>query len=92
MNLLPEALAWWNRGYTVIAPSGGRTHPTGRPWTVLGGSRDTIPTLTVDELDALHAIACTLDQMPALGGTSPDQRTRTQAAGAGIHPEGACDR
>ena len=87
LNAVPPVLA-----AHVLAALGVGSLPTGRPWTVLGGSRDTIPTLTVDERDALHAIACTLDQMPALGGTSPEQRTRTQAAGAGIHPEGACDR
>lgn len=52
-------------GFTVLAPSAGRTHPTGRAWTALIGGPDTIPTITVEERDALHAIAATFDQMPA---------------------------
>lgn len=72
-------------GFTVVAPSGGRTHPTGRSWTVLGGSRDTIPTLTVDERDALHAIACTLDQVPATTWMPP-QHNGTQPENAGGRP------
>lgn len=55
-------------GFTVIAPSGGRTHPTGKAWTVLAGGPDQIPTLTIDERDTLHAIATTLDTMPATEG------------------------
>lgn len=51
-------------GYVVVAPSAGRTHPTGRPWTMLTGGPSSIPTITVDERDALHAIATMLDQMP----------------------------
>lgn len=52
-------------GYTVVAPSAGRTHATGRAWTVLTGGPQTIPTITADERDALFAIATMLDQMPA---------------------------
>lgn len=51
-------------GFTVIAPSHGRTHPTGHPWTTINGSKDTIPTLTGDDLDLLLAVLSTLDQMP----------------------------
>lgn len=51
-------------GFTVTAPSGGRTHPTGKPWTVIAGTPDTIPVISIDERDALHAIASMLDQMP----------------------------
>lgn len=53
-------------GFTVLAPSGGRTHKTGRAWTLMTGSPDTCPVLTVDERDALHAIANMLDEMPAV--------------------------
>lgn len=54
-------------GFTVVAPSAGRTHSSGDAWTVLRGTRDTIPTITVDERDALHAIATMLDRMPPEG-------------------------
>lgn len=52
-------------GWTVTAPSNGATHSTGRPWVLLAGGPDSIPTLTVAERDALHALAGTLDAMPA---------------------------
>lgn len=52
-------------GYVVVAPSGGRTHPTGKSWTALTGSPATIPTITIDERDALHNIAVIFDAMPA---------------------------
>jgi putative DNA primase/helicase len=70
-------------GYVVVAPSAGRTHPTGNAWTILVGSPATIPTITADERDALHAIASMFDTMPAaepvqpsmsFGGTSSGTR------------------
>lgn len=51
-------------GYVVVAPSAGRTHPTGGAWVVAAGGIATIPTLTEDERDVLHAVASTFDQMP----------------------------
>lgn len=58
-------------GFTVLAPSAGRTHPTGRAWTLLTGSPATCPVLTVDERDSLHAIANMLDEMPAVEAPTP---------------------
>jgi putative DNA primase/helicase len=51
-------------GFVVTAPSAGRTHPTGRAWTILRGGPHTIPTITIEERDALYAIATMLDEMP----------------------------
>lgn len=51
-------------GFTVASPSAGRSHPSGKPWMLLAGTPATIPTLSVDERDALHAIANMLDSMP----------------------------
>lgn len=65
-------------GFTVIAPSAGRTHPTGKPWLVACGSRDTIPTITVDERDALYAIAGLLDAMPAIDEPASPARPRIE--------------
>ena len=52
-------------GFTVVAPSAGRTHPTGEAWQLLAGNPATIPTISEDERDALHAVAAMLDAMPA---------------------------
>lgn len=68
-------------GFTVIAPSAGRSHPTGRGWTVLAGSMDTIPTITVEERDALHAIANLLDEMPDLAATTSQAADIPAASG-----------
>ncbi len=59
-------------GLVVIAPSGGRSHPTGRPWLALTGSATTVPTIRAHERDALHAIAYMLDRMP-IGDDQADQ-------------------
>lgn len=51
-------------GFTITAPSAGRTHPTGKAWTTVAGTPATIPTISVDDRDALFAIAGLFDQMP----------------------------
>ena len=52
-------------GYTVIAPTPGTCHPSGRGWVAITGTPDTVATITADERDAIHAIAATCDQMPS---------------------------
>ena len=52
-------------GFVVVAPSNGRTHPTGKPWVVVAGGIPTVPNLTVNERDTLYGLASMLDQMPA---------------------------
>lgn len=52
-------------GFVVIAPSGGRTHPTGLSWDVVVGDPGTVPTISGDERDLLYAVATMLDRMPA---------------------------
>lgn len=51
-------------GFVVVAPSHGDVHETGKPWTLGAGSPATIPIITAEQRDALHAVACTLDEMP----------------------------
>lgn len=51
-------------GFTICAPSSGSTHPSGGSWTLLGGSIETIPTLTISEREALHTIFAMFDEMP----------------------------
>lgn len=51
-------------GFIVAAPSAGRTHPTGRPWSIAAGSPQTIATITGEERDALYALVTMLDQEP----------------------------
>lgn len=52
-------------GFTIIAPSHGKTHPSGKAWEVKGGSLATIPTLTSAEREQLHAVCRTFDTYTA---------------------------
>lgn len=65
-------------GYLVTAPSGGRTHPTGRPWTIVAGGVETCPVISVDERDRLFAICTMFDTMPA--DTRPTGETMRPAS------------
>lgn len=68
-----------NGGFVVTAPSGGRTHESGKPWRLVTGGPATIATISDDERDALHAIASLFDTMPAAGPPP--------AAGQPHHPD-----
>lgn len=53
-------------GFVVLAPSGGKVHATGRPYVRLAGGPATMPTITREERDQLHAVVhAALDTMPA---------------------------
>jgi hypothetical protein len=52
-------------GWSVVAPSSGRTHKSGKPYRFLRGSPATIPTFTVDELQRLLDVFRAVDEMPA---------------------------
>jgi replicative DNA helicase len=49
-------------GFVIVAPSGGSTHPSGKPWQLVKGGPATIVTITEEERDALHAVASLLSQ------------------------------
>ena len=68
-----------NGGYTVIAPTGGEYHETGRPWTRLAGGPTTLPTFTLTQLDTLLDIFRTLDEAPA-APTLTSSRTHAKTA------------
>ena len=70
-------------GFSVVAPSAGRTHPTGAAWRAVTGSPDSIPTITGEQRDAIHAIASTLDAMPE---PEPVAAPAGQATDAGERP------
>lgn len=65
-------------GWTVLAPSNGATHETGRPWQLVVGHPGRVPTLTAGEVDTLHRLATTFDEMPDLPpAAEPRQAART---------------
>lgn len=51
-------------GFVVIAPSSGRSHPTGLPWTMRFGEIGSIASIDDDERDLLWALASMLDEQP----------------------------
>jgi len=51
-------------GFTITAPSGGSTHPSGGSWVLIGGSIETIPQISMSERAALHNIFAMFDEMP----------------------------
>jgi hypothetical protein len=51
-------------GWFVAAPSGGRTHKSGKPYTIERGSPATIPTISEEERDTLYALFSMIDEMP----------------------------
>lgn len=73
-------------GFTVIAPSAGRTHPTGKAWEVVAGTPDTIPALSQDDLELALAVLSTLDQMPAASADMETAHNRTQPKNGGVRP------
>jgi len=72
-------------GFTVIAPSAGRSHPTGEPWVIFKGAPSDIPLITEEELDTIHAIASTLDEMP-VQEPPPPSRGNLSLASEGLRP------
>ena len=58
-------------GFTICAPSGGRTHPSGRDWVLASGGPGTIATISADERDALHTLARAFDLTPLAAEAPP---------------------
>ncbi len=79
-------------GFVVLAPSAGGVHPTGRGWIRLSGGPATLPTLTREDRDQLHAVMhAALDTMPVeeIGSAGPvDAKWSTafQSAAGDITP------
>jgi uncharacterized protein DUF3987/bifunctional DNA primase/polymerase-like protein len=58
-------------GFVIVAPSGGSTHPSGKPWQLAKGGPATIGTITEEERDALHAVASLLSKAAPLSPPLP---------------------
>lgn len=67
--------------FAIVAPSNGRTHPTGHAYERLHGDFNTIASYTVDERTALLMVARTFDEMPRV-----EARPKTSAAPRGHRP------
>jgi AAA domain len=67
--------------FAIIAPSNGRTHPSGKAYERLHGGFDTIASYTEDERTALMGLAKTFDEMPR-----PEVRPPTSSPARGTRP------
>lgn len=65
-------------GWSVVAPSAGRTHKTGNPWRAIVGTPMSIPAITAEQRGALHAICALFDTMPERDTHAPPPRPVSQ--------------
>lgn len=71
-------------GFVVVAPSFGRSHPTGEQWEMRSGSIETIATISEDERELLWSLLAMLDEEPmrdVLDEQQPMQGILGQVAG-----------
>jgi hypothetical protein len=83
-------------GWTVIAPSNGPTHPSGKPWQVAIGTAGVIPSLSAEEYRLLHACAATFDAMPTMeskpaAGSAPGPTNNDGAPGSDFNARATWD-
>ncbi len=57
--------------FAILAPSNGRTHPSGGAYTRVSGGFSTIAGYTADERDALVALARSFDELPKPAAHAP---------------------
>lgn len=74
-------------GFSVTAPSGGRSHLEGKSWLILAGGPTTPAHLSVDEYDAVLLAMSTFDQLAeaaaqasAAGASAPTAAPASRAA------------
>ncbi len=63
-------------GFVIVAPSQGRCHPSGGAWTLGAGGPASIPTLTLQERDALHSLFTIFDELPQPANVVEDVKPR----------------
>ena len=63
-------------GFVILAPSAGSCHPSGEPWKILSGSIQTIPTITLEEREALFSIFRCFDEMPKIENIAQEVKSR----------------
>lgn len=88
----PEVLAETrgHGGYSICAPSGGRTHETGRVYELVAGSPASTPVFTAAEVEDLHNLFRILDEMPVVQPTReagpPSRAAAGDARGGNLSP------
>jgi len=72
-------------GFVVVAPTPGSCHSSGKPWATVTGTPDTIPTISEELRDQLHAVASLLDTMPT-ADPDPGPGPGPQSGAPGYQP------
>ena len=72
-------------GFSIVAPSSGMVHLSGKAWVAIAGSPGSIPTITWDEREAVHNVLKALDRMPA-PETVLEVIAHRADAGGGVSP------
>jgi hypothetical protein len=86
-TILPLIETRGDRGFAILAGSNGKIHPDGGSWKILRGKPKTIVTITVEERDALYALAREFDEAPEKPAWNPELRS----SGPGIGLESGAD-
>lgn len=73
-------------GFVVVAPSGGRSHPSAASWHITDGGIDSIASISSDERDLLWAVIGMLDQEPPQQPPSPTGGLLSSHAVPGTRP------
>lgn len=60
-------------GFTIVAPSTGAAHPTGRPYVLTRGGFPTIARISAEERDALFEVCRGFDAVPAEAPRRPPE-------------------
>lgn len=83
----PESECWIETrgegGFVIVAPSGGETHPSGKPWQLRSGGFDSIAVTTIDLWDAIVNLLSSFDESPAVADPPPLLAQRDQHNGEG---------
>jgi hypothetical protein len=70
-------------GYTIVAPSHGPVHPTGKAWQLMQGGPDTIASVSLADHTALCSVFRALDEMPTEEDRWRSQGTTSSEQSAG---------
>ncbi|WP_052457083.1 bifunctional DNA primase/polymerase [Streptomyces sp. AcH 505] len=73
-------------GYGLVEPSDGMAHPTGKPYVLLVGGPDNIPTVDAEAMDAIRNICRMVDTLPKQETSKSAPRDLRPLPDGGLRP------
>ena len=73
-------------GYAVVAPTSGRYHDSGKPWSAMGGPPESRAILTPGEREQIFAVARTFHTAPSIAARSRKERARYETLDGPARP------